>query len=212
MPALSMLFDLDGTLIDSLADLRASANHLRAAFGLPPVSAEIARTYVGDGVFKLMERSLAELGPFEPVREVAWRIYAEHHIEQCTALVRPYPGVREHLALWRSEGRRLAVVTNKQQRFVAKILAHLELTDCFAAVICGDTLAVKKPDPEPLHEALRRVGGAAPEALMVGDSLQDLRAGKAAGTRTAAALFGFTDAAVLRAEGADEYWDRFGGQ
>jgi phosphoglycolate phosphatase len=207
-----MLFDLDGTLIDSLADLRASANHLRAAFGLPPVSAEIARTWVGDGVFKLMERSLAELGPFEPLRDRAWRIYSEHHIEQCTALVRPYSGVREHLARWRSGGRSLAVVTNKQERFVTKILAHLELSDFFAAVICGDTLAVKKPDPEPVREALRRIGGAAAQALMVGDSLQDLRAGKAAGVRTAAVLFGFTDPALLRAEGADEYWVEFGVQ
>ena len=206
-----LLFDLDGTLIDSLADICASANHLRGAYGLPPVPESAARAYVGDGVFALMERCLAEHGPLEPIREQAWQIYSEHHFEQCTALVRPYPGVVDALTRWRADRHPMAVVTNKPTRFVMRILDHLQLTEFFGAVVCGDTLDVKKPDPAPVHEALRLLGATAATATMVGDSVQDLRAGKAAGTRTVAALFGFSDEASLRAEGADEYWSSFGG-
>lgn len=205
-----LLFDLDGTLIDSLADIAASANHLRVSYGLQPVASEAARSWVGDGVFALMERCLAELGPLDPIRDEAWNRYSEHHFEQCTRLVRPYPGVSACLAQWQAVGHPMAVVTNKPTRFVTRILDHLQLTDFFPAVVCGDTLPVKKPDPEPVREALRRLGNPPGTATMVGDSVQDLRAGKAAGVRTAAALFGFSDEEALRREGADEYWPAFG--
>lgn len=205
-----LLFDLDGTLIDSLADILASANHLRGVFGLPPLPAETARSYIGDGVFVLIERCLQELGPIDPHRDAAWDTWREHHAEQCTRLVRPYPGVIDWLTRWRDEGRAMAVVTNKAERFTQPILEHLELTQFLPVVISGDTLPRKKPDPAPLREALRRLGVTGDGGTMVGDSVQDLRAGKAAGLRTAAALFGFRAEQELREEGADEYWSSFG--
>lgn len=205
-----LLFDLDGTLIDSLPDILASANHLRASFGLPDLPAETARSYVGDGVFVLMERCLSDLGPFEPRREQAWSVWVDHHLEQCTRLVQPYPGVTDWLARWQDADRPMAVVTNKPARFTLRILDHLELTQYLPVVISGDTLAAKKPDPAPLREALNQLGVPGDDATMVGDSVQDLRAGKAAGLRTAAALFGFRSEEELRSEGADEYWASFG--
>ncbi len=211
MPPSPLLFDLDGTLIDSLPDICASANYLRNHYGLPSVPMEVASRWVGDGVFVLMERGLAELDrPFEEIREEAWHTYSEHHYDQCIRLVRPYPGVVEHLTAWHAEGRPMAVVTNKPSRFAARILDHLDLSQYLPVAVCGDTLDVKKPAPDPLHEALHRLGATADGAMMVGDGLQDLRAGKAAGLRTAAVLFGFRDADELRAEGADEYWSSFG--
>lgn len=210
MTSAPLLFDLDGTLIDSLPDIAASANHLRKSFGLDPAPLSVARSYVGDGVMVLMERCLAELGPFEPHREQAVETYFSHHLEQCTRLVAPYPEVETHLRRWADGGRPMAVVTNKSTLFVHRILDHLELTRYLPVAICGDTLGLKKPDPAPVHEALSRLGVPTDGAMMVGDSLQDLRAGRAAGIRTAAVLFGFSDAAVLRAEGADEYWRSFG--
>lgn len=206
-----LLFDLDGTLIDSLPDILASANHLRAEFGLPGIRPETARGFVGDGVVKLMQRCLSDLGPFEPLRDRAWQTWVDHHLHQCTKLVEPYPGVVDNLARWHAEQRPMAVVTNKPTQFTIRILDHLELTRYLPVAICGDTLAVKKPDPEPLREALRRLGQPLNAGTMVGDSIQDLRAGKAAGLRTTAVLFGFRSEQELRAEGADEYWAVFGG-
>jgi phosphoglycolate phosphatase len=204
------LFDLDGTLADTLADIAASVNHVRTAHHLPALTTVQVRGFVGDGALKLLERALAEVGAFETIRDTAWQIYREHHLAQCTVHVQPYPGVVRWLERWHAERRPLGVVTNKSSAFVLRILEHLDLARFFPVVICGDTLPFKKPDPRPLRVALERLGAAHGQAMMVGDGLQDLRAGKAAGLRTAAVLFGFRDEALLRAEGADEYWRRFG--
>lgn len=204
-----LLLDLDGTLVDSLADIAASANHVRAAFGLGPLSHGAVRAMVGDGAALLLRRALAELG--EPVDvATAWPIYDEHHRQQCTDMVVPYPGVVSHLDAWHEAGRRMAVVTNKPERFARQILEHLALDRYFSAVVGGDTTPVRKPDPAPLHAALEALGAAPADAFMVGDGIQDLRAGRAAGTRTIAALYGFRDEASLRAEGADSFWSAFG--
>jgi len=209
MPDSPVLLDLDGTIVDSLADIAASANHVRATFGLSPLPLAAVRQMVGDGVTMLLQRALAD-APTAIAASDAWPIYDAHHRDQCIREVRPYPGVPETLARWRSEGRPLAVVTNKPEHFARRILDHLDLTRFFGAVIGGDSVAERKPDPAPLREALRRLGADARGGLMAGDGLQDLRAGRAAGLRTAAALYGFRDPASLRAEGADEYWVAFG--
>jgi phosphoglycolate phosphatase len=208
MDAVAALFDLDGTLIDSLADIAASTNHVRACFGLDPLPEHRVRRMIGDGARVLLERALTDAPEHVDPAE-AWPIYAAHHEEQCIREVRPYPGAEDCLHRWHHEGRRLAVVTNKPERFATRVLDHLGLLGCFGTVIGGDTLTAKKPDPEPLRRALQDLRADPREALMVGDGVQDLRAGKAAGLRTAAALYGFHDAGVLRAEGADEYWVAF---
>ncbi len=204
-----LLLDLDGTLVDSLADIAASANHVRAAFDLAPLGHDEIREMVGDGAAQLLRRALAELD--EPIDVgQAWPIYDAHHRTQCTATVVPYPGVVEHLETWHADGRQLAVVTNKPEGFARRILEHLGIDRYFEAVIGGDTTASRKPDPAPLRAALDLLGVEPADAWMVGDGIQDLRAGRAAGTRTVAALYGFRDAASLRAEGADQYWTAFG--
>lgn len=204
-----MLFDLDGTLVDSLPDIAASVNHVRQRFRLPPLEAAAVQGMVGDGLIKLLERALGERFP-EPDR--ALELYREHHWHQCIALVRPFPGVMDCLAAWRTAGHALAVVTNKPTRFVHRILDHLDLARFFDAVVCGDTVSERKPHPAPLHEALRRMDheGTDKSAVMVGDSPNDLRAGRAAGLATVAALYGYGREAELRSIGADDYWVRFG--
>jgi phosphoglycolate phosphatase len=204
-----LLLDLDGTLVDSLADIAASANHVRAVFDLPPVPVEAVRAMIGDGAVALLERALADADrPVEAAR--AWPIYDAHHRQQCTLLVRPYPGVVETLQRWREEERPVAVVTNKPERFARSILEHLGLDALVGALVGGDTTPARKPAPEPLLEALRRLGQGPERAWMAGDGIQDLRAGKAAGLRTIGALYGFQDAERLRAEGADLFWSAFG--
>lgn len=204
-----LLFDLDGTLVHSLPDIAASANHVRGHHGLEPVPEATVRTWVGDGARTLLERALAEL-PDPPDLDASYRVYAEHHEVQCTGLVAPFPGVTECLQRWRATGHPLAVVTNKPERFAQRVLAHLGMDSWFGAVVGGDSTAERKPSPLPLQRALEILGTSSDGALMVGDGVQDLRAGQALGIRTAAVLFGYWDEAPLRAAGADEYWPRFG--
>ncbi len=206
-----MLLDLDGTLADTLEDIRASANHVRGAYGLEPLPADAVRELVGNGAQALLRGALQEAGPFEPLRERAWALYREHHTEQCLVHVRAYPGVCEHLRRWQGEGRPMAVVTNKPEAFAAAILDHLELTELLPVLIGGDTIPQRKPAPEPIWAALDRLGAPRTPAIMVGDSPGDLRAGRAAGLTTIAALYGYRPAEELRREGADIYWRGFGG-
>ncbi|MCU0866461.1 MAG: HAD-IA family hydrolase [Planctomycetes bacterium] len=212
------LFDLDGTLADTLGDLAASTNHVRAAFALPPLPPAAVRRLIGDGARTLLARALHErLAANGPEREhqldQAFASYLEHHAAQCTATAQLYPGVRTFLTERRAAGHPLAVVTNKPERFALPLVAHLGLHDLLPVVIGGDTLPQKKPDPAPIRLALQRLGTPpelAAHAVMIGDGVQDLRAGKAAGLRTIGCLFGYGDPAALRAEGADAFWQAFG--
>lgn len=214
-PLPAFLFDLDGTLADTLADLAASANHVRGLHGLPPVADATVRSFVGDGARTLLARALDGVLPAagsarQRALDAAFAAYVEHHDRQCTVFARPFPGVREHLTALHAAGHPLAVVTNKPERFAVPIVRHLQLHDLLPVIVGGDTLPQKKPDPAPLQLALRQLGAAAAGGTMVGDGLQDLRAAKAAGLRAIACLFGYGDAAALRREGADGYWRAFG--
>ncbi len=207
------LFDLDGTLADTLGDIAATTNHVRARWQLPAISAELVRDYIGHGARQLLKKALAELSRDErdPIWDEAYACYVEHHDVQCTRTAKLYPGVREHLSALRERGHPLAIVTNKPQRFAAIVVRHLQLDATFPIVIGGDTLPQRKPDPMPLQEALRRIGCDPNHGgTMVGDSEADLQAGRAAGLRTIACTFGYRPEAALRALGADVYWRAFG--
>lgn len=205
----AILFDLDGTLVDSLGDITASANHVRQHFNLPPLALGEVRGMVGDGAARLLQLALAEVGAPWTIQQ-AMALYGDHQRDQCTRLVQPYPSVIQHLQGWREDGHPMAVVSNKPKRFVHQILDHLALSEFFVVALGGDSSPERKPSPVPLFAALDRLGVPELGGLMVGDGLQDLQAGKAAGLRTAAVLFGFRNEATLRAEGADEYWREFG--
>jgi phosphoglycolate phosphatase len=212
------LFDLDGTLADTLADLAASTNHVRAAFDLPPLPLPAVRGLIGDGARTLLARALHDRLPAAgPARErqldAAFASYLAHHATQCLATAALYPGAHAFLTGLRAAGHPLAVVTNKPERFALPLVRHLGLADLLPVVIGGDTLPQKKPDPAPILLALQRLGAPselAAAATMIGDGVQDLRAGKAAGLRTIGCLFGYGDPAALRAEGAAAFWRAFG--
>lgn len=208
MPVPPLLFDLDGTLVDSLPDIAASVDFVRGQHGLPPLHDDGVRPLVGDGLTRLLERALPDLDASTRARAEA--AYRTHHLEQCTQLVRPYPGARAHLERWRSAGWALAVVTNKPLAFATRVLEACGLASLFQVVIGGDSTPARKPDPTPCHAALDALGARRGVGTMIGDGVQDLRAGRAAGLRTIAALFGYRPEAELRAEGADAYWADFG--
>ncbi len=214
-PPPPFLFDLDGTLADTLADLAASTNHVRGLHDLPPVGTDAVRSYVGDGARTLLQRALDSVLPTaaaarQRALDQAFASYVAHHDRQCTVHAQTFPGVREHLEALHAAGHPLAVVTNKPLRFAVPIVQHLRLQDLLPVVVGGDTLPQKKPDPAPLHHALQQLGAEPGGGTMVGDGLQDLRAAKAAGLHAIGCLFGYGDPAALLRERADGYWRAFG--
>lgn len=174
----TLIFDLDGTLVDSLVDLGNAVNRLRDDLQLPPlVLAEISAC-VGDGARLLVERTLPE-GHFSEER---LQQFLEHYRQHLVEETKPYPGVVACLEACRD--RSMAVVTNKPIDFTLSILERLGLRHYFPVVIGGDSLPTKKPDPAPVVQALAELGQPAESALMIGDHVNDLLAGQGAGTRT----------------------------
>lgn len=188
-------FDLDGTLVDSSADLAAAVNHVLAGLGRAPLSEAEVRRNIGGGGRRMLALSLADAGVDEPqaldARYAALLAYYEAHIADAT---RPYPGVAEALDELAALGVRLAVVTNKGGRLATKLLDALGLSARFACVIGGDTVARGKPAPDPILEMVRRCGGG--RAAFVGDSTFDVAAAHAAGLPCVAVRFGFADRPV----------------
>ncbi|MEK6289112.1 MAG: HAD family hydrolase [Acidobacteriota bacterium] len=226
-----MLFDLDGTLIDSKTDLANSINLMLNDLGRPPLAEATVGGFVGDGVRVLVHRSLTATDPDhqppdEQLHAKGIALMHAHYADQMLKTTRLYPGVRETLDYFKSKRR--AVVTSKEVRFTKIILEHFGIADCFDVIVGGDTVAWRKPDPRPVLEAVRLLealeagesgstlieAGAFPEeraaeAVMVGDSENDINAGRAAGTRTCGVTFGFRTAAELRLTDPDVLIDRF---
>ncbi len=199
------IFDLDGTLVDSTGDLAASVNAMRARFGLDPLPVRSVAGCVGEGVRLLVERCLADSVGI-PVDE-AVRLFSEHYADHCLDTTRLLPGVSttvEKLAARAS----LAVVSNKPEAMTRKILDALGLMPPMSAVIGGDSVSGRKPDPAPILEVLRRTGARPEEALMVGDGWTDIAAGKAAGIKTCY-IPGIGDRDRAEAAGPDFALERF---
>ena len=177
-PITTLLFDLDGTLVDSAVDLATSVNLLRQEHELPPLDIDTVRSYVGDGATMLIRRAMPE-GEFRVEQLHRFlELYAHHLVEE----THPYPGIVQFLEQRRQM--KIAVVTNKPEGLSRRLLDRLELSRYFGAVIGGDTLERKKPAAEPLLAALAQLGSTPDEAVMIGDHHADLLAGKAAGVAT----------------------------
>ncbi len=198
----ALLFDLDGTLIDSLADIGASVNHVRGRFGLPPLDPPEIGAAIGDGVATLLQRTVPVEGP-EPAR-----LYREHHVEHCLDRTVLYPRVAESLERL-AKRVPLAVVTNKPTDIAVRVLRGLGVASHFRACIGGDGPAGRKPAPGPVLRALESVACPAWFALMVGDSPGDMVSGRAAGTGTCAVSWGFRTLETIRAGGVDHEVGRF---
>lgn len=193
-----ILLDLDGTLVDSAADIALSLNRALADLALPAVSEAQVRDWVGRGASRLIEVCLTHVVPHHagnPHRhEAETRLLdafmARYQASVCEAST-VYPGVEDFLAACHEAGIPLAVVTNKPYRPAVALLQALDLLDAFDLVIGGDTLAHKKPHPEPLQHALRHFDVAPAKALMVGDSRNDIEAARAAGVPVLALPYGY---------------------
>jgi phosphoglycolate phosphatase len=189
-----VLFDLDGTLIDSGKDIASAVNVTLDGLGLPRLAEDEIIGYVGDGVRKLTERTLRRFGR-DDVDAVVRDIKAAYR-ERCLVHTRPYPGVADLLA--DLQGVPTAVVTNKVSEFSRRILDGLGLAPLVDAVVGGDETGKLKPHPDPLRLACRRLGVDPGGGVMVGDHQNDVLAGRAAGMATCGVAWGFDRGAGVR--------------
>jgi phosphoglycolate phosphatase len=191
MKRTALIFDLDGTLVDSLPDLAAVLAATWREIGAPPLPREQVRTMIGDGTTALVARGLAASGLPAAMLEASLARFLALYEAAPVTLSRPYPGVTQTLAALRAEGRRLAVCTNKPQRLTMAVLRGLDLERHFAAVVGGDVLAVKKPDPAHLLAACSRLGAVADDSVMIGDNEHDVAMAKAAGVPVILVRYGY---------------------
>jgi phosphoglycolate phosphatase len=172
-------FDLDGTLVDSRADLAAAVNHVLAARGRPPIDPPTVYGYVGDGARALIERAFGPLPAAE--LEAALALFLDHYGAHCLDETRLYAGLDGALAALRAAGRTLSVVTNKPCALAEQILAGLGVRGAFVDVVGGDSLPTRKPDPAGLQRVAERAGVPIGRTMLVGDSPIDLDTASAAG-------------------------------
>ncbi|MGY4533579.1 phosphoglycolate phosphatase [Pseudomonas sp. TE3786] len=193
MPRLVM-FDLDGTLIDSVPDLAAAVDQMLKQLKRPAAGIEQVRTWVGNGVRVLVRRALAGDMDHATVSEedteqalaIFMELYADNH-----ALSTLYPGVRVTLKWLKSQGIEMALITNKPERFVGPLLDEMRIGRYFRWIIGGDTLPQQKPDPAALNVVMQMAEVSAAEAIFVGDSRSDVLAAKAAGVQCIALSYGY---------------------
>ncbi|RME79704.1 MAG: HAD family hydrolase [Planctomycetota bacterium] len=185
--AKGLLFDLDGTLVNSLKDLACSANATRLHFGLSPLPEEKMVTFIGQGMKNLVFQALNQN---EKLLEEGIQFFRTHYEKHCLDHTRPYPGVPETLAFFH-EKIPMAVVTNKPYSFSKKILDHFCLSPFFLTLVGGDTCDTKKPHPEPILMALKKMDlSPSPEIILVGDSEADILGAQNAHILSCAVTYG----------------------
>jgi phosphoglycolate phosphatase len=192
-----MVFDFDGTLVDSLDDITVSVNAMLGSLGLDSVPKERVRSYVGDGIPMLVHRAIAfhREASAELVGE-AVRIYLEHHEKHCLVHTRIYPGVEEVLRHFSSV--RKVIVSNKQTVLTRTIAHALRLDHHFVRILGGDSMPFKKPDPRVVEWLCSEFNLKPSEIVIIGDGIQDVQCGRTAGALTCAVTYGFGDRSGLK--------------
>jgi phosphoglycolate phosphatase len=205
-----VLIDLDGTLVDTIPDIAFSIDHMLTELGMPAAGPERVREWVGNGTEMLVRRALA--GAYagevdESVYERALPIFTELYSRHVCDRSQVYDGVRSGLDYLRACGARLACVTNKSEAFTSRLLAALALDQHFSLVLSGDTLARRKPDPMPLLYAADHFGVAPADALLIGDSANDVKAARAAGFGIVCVSYGYNHGQDIRTSAPDAVID-----
>lgn len=189
-----VLIDVDGTLVDSVPDLAFCVNAMMQALNMPERSEADVRNWVGNGVPRLVERALTNdlNGTPEPeLYEKAYPIFLDLYAENTSKRSMLYPGVIEGLDFLKTAGYRIGCVTNKAEQFTHPLLKDLGIFDRFEIIISGDTLPKKKPDPLPLLHAAKSLGASPEKSVMIGDSISDVKASRAAGFKIICMSYGY---------------------
>ena len=194
----TLVFDLDGTLVDTAPDLITALNYVLDREGLPPVPMASARNMIGAGARKLIERGLeaegrtVSLADMDRLTSDFIAYYADHIAVES----RPFEGLEDALDLFAAQGHRLAVCTNKLEWLSKRLLDQLELSSRFAAICGADTFGVAKPDPAILRETVARAGGEISSSIMVGDAGTDIGVARRAGVPVIGVSFGYTEVPI----------------
>ncbi len=189
-----VIFDLDGTLVNSIKDITNSLNYATELYGLPPKTSEEVSALVGEGITKVIERVLGDerLQYRDDVVKRFLEFYSEHIVDNTF----PYPGVRETLE--RLNGFKKAVISNKREALSIKVLEALDLLRFFDLVIGSDSTNEKKPSPVPVLHVISTMGLTPEDSIMVGDSDLDISAGKSAGIKTVGVTYGYRKREFLK--------------
>lgn len=206
-----ILIDVDGTLVDSVPDLTFCVDEMMKQLDMPTRGEPMVRQWVGNGVERLVRRALIgqlDGEPDEALYERAYPIFIELYSDNTSKRSKLYPGVREGLDYLRGSGYRLGCVTNKAAQFTEPLLQTLGVFDDFEIIISGDSLPKKKPDPMPLLHGAEFFGVAPERALMIGDSVSDVKAARAAGFMIVCMSYGYNHGVDIRDAHPDAVIDR----
>lgn len=209
LAGVTVVFDLDGTLVDTAPDLVRALNHVLPLAGMTAVSLEDVRHLVGHGASAMIRGAAARAGVALPETTVLTltETFVAHYAASIAELSRPFPGLEPALDILADQGATLAVCTNKRVGLAEALLQALGLFDRFSAVLGSDSVANRKPHPEHLLRTIEAAGGASSAAVFVGDGMADLEAARAASLPFIAVSFGYDDA--LRAEAAADMISSF---
>mgnify|MGYP001820002050 FL=1 len=205
-----VLIDVDGTLVDSVPDLTYCVDEMMKQLDMSVHGEAKVRNWVGNGVERLVRRALIgklDGEPDEALYERAYPIFIELYRENTSKRSNLYPGVKEGLEYLKAEGYPIGCVTNKAAQFTEPLLQDLGVYDYFSIVISGDTLEKKKPDPMPLLHAATFFKVAPEKALMIGDSISDVKAARAAGFKIFCMTYGYNHGVDIREANPDEVMD-----
>lgn len=189
-----VMIDLDGTLIDTAPDLASSVNAMMQELGQPAHPLELVASWIGNGVGRLVKRALTNDMDAEPDAELfdkALALFQKHYARLVSQDSRPYPGVIEGLQALKTAGFSLACITNKAEQFTLPLLRDLQMDSYFELVISGDSLPKRKPDPLPLLHACTHFGITPDHGVLVGDSINDTQAARAAGMPVICVPYGY---------------------
>jgi len=200
----ALLFDLDGTLIDTAPEIAEALNRTLRWLGRPPASAAQVRGWIGDGARALVDKALGE-----PCSDAVWAHFSFEYADCCGRSSQLYPGTLDMLERLHAKGVQLVVLTNKESAFAHKLLALHGVTGCFDLLVAGDSLPFKKPDPRVVAHVLDALQLSADEAAFVGDSVTDVRTARAAGLRAWIVRHGYPGGTFTGADAPDAFIDSF---
>jgi phosphoglycolate phosphatase len=206
----AVLFDLDGTLVHSAPDLAAAVNRMLCDLGRAEEAMETVITWVGNGMTRLVKRALTGDMQGEPPQDLferALALFQQHYAEQLSVLTRPYAGTVAALDALVTRGFALGCVTNKPAMFTEPLLRKLGLVKYFRVIVAGDTTPARKPDPAPLQHACAALGIEPAQALLVGDSANDVQAARNAGMPVICVSYGYNHGCDVREMNPDAVVD-----